>query len=482
MKQLLCLLFLFLISISAFTDDTTSTKKILRYYNPNARYKNIMEEYEVNENNENIKNGSYKYYSENGDLIVEGAYKNNKKTGIWITYSYGTIFSVGEFRDDLAQDKWIFYYGTNKIKSVGNFLNNKKYGIWKNYRLDGKLSSEINFDDNGLYDGQSKFYYSNSAIQIIGNYIHGKKEGDWIHYFENGNIRCKIKYKNNTECDTSYSYCDDKSLQKEIYFKDTFFRNSKSYYPFGKIKTVTNTIDTSTNKYQTLSYYENGQLKSDEIFNDSMIFYIKYYGKKGEELDNGTYTNGNGLLIRYDDDTLISETYYKNFRKDGGVTMYHHNKNISAIGQYKDDARVGEWIFYKEDGIVTNKTNYDLSENAGKQPELYDSTNNNKIYDRCETMPSFENGIPDLMKFLAKNIRYPSIARENGLEGKVIIKFYVDDLGNINGSKILRDGVGGGAAEEALRVVDILPRWNPGYQEGFPVNVYYTLPVTFKLQ
>lgn len=76
-----------------------------------------------------------------------------------------------------------------------------------------------------------------------------------------------------------------------------------------------------------------------------MIFYIKYYGKKGEELDNGTYTNGNGLLIRYDDDTLISETYYKNFRKDGGVTMYHHNKNISAIGQYKDDARVGEWIF-----------------------------------------------------------------------------------------------------------------------------------------
>lgn len=110
---------------------------------------------------------------------------------------------------------------------------------------------------------------------------------------------------------------------------------------------------------------------------------------------------------------------------------------------------------------------------APKEPE---------IFDRAEVMPTYPGGVLELMKFLQKNIRYPSLARENGLEGKVIVKFYVDTDGTVRDPQVLKDGVGGGCGDEAIRVIKSMPKWAPGSQRGKPVKVYYTLPVTFKLQ
>ncbi|HUM52414.1 MAG TPA: TonB family protein [Chitinophagales bacterium] len=109
---------------------------------------------------------------------------------------------------------------------------------------------------------------------------------------------------------------------------------------------------------------------------------------------------------------------------------------------------------------------------APKEPE---------IFDRAEVMPNFPGGIAELMGFLKKNILYPSLARENGLEGKVIVKFYVDTDGTVREPVVLKDGVGGGCADEAIRVIKKMPKWTPGTQRGKPVKVYYTLPVSFKL-
>ncbi len=96
-------------------------------------------------------------------------------------------------------------------------------------------------------------------------------------------------------------------------------------------------------------------------------------------------------------------------------------------------------------------------------------------------MPTYPGGAVELMKFLAKNIRYPALARENGLQGKVIVKFYIDIDGSVKELAVLKDGVGGGCAEEAVRVISIMPKWTSGSQKGTPVKVYYTLPISFKL-
>lgn len=100
-----------------------------------------------------------------------------------------------------------------------------------------------------------------------------------------------------------------------------------------------------------------------------------------------------------------------------------------------------------------------------------------KIFTSVEQMPTPPF---DIVKYLSQNIRYPAAAREEGIEGKVILQFVVDKDGSVTNIEIKRD-LGGGCGKEAERVVRSMPKWKPGKQNGQPVRVYYTLPVTFKL-
>ncbi len=103
-----------------------------------------------------------------------------------------------------------------------------------------------------------------------------------------------------------------------------------------------------------------------------------------------------------------------------------------------------------------------------------------KPFQRVEQMPAFPGGEKELLKFLADNIRYPAIASENGIEGRVILRFVVDKNGGIDNIEVIKD-IGGGCTEEAIRVVKKMPAWSAGKQNGRPVKVYFTLPVNFKL-
>lgn len=102
------------------------------------------------------------------------------------------------------------------------------------------------------------------------------------------------------------------------------------------------------------------------------------------------------------------------------------------------------------------------------------------VYDKAEVMPSFPGGAKELMMYMAKNIKYPKVAREKGLEGKVVVKFIVKKDGTVVDPVILKDGVGGGCAEETKRVILNIPKWIPATQDGEPVDVYFVFPVTFK--
>jgi protein TonB len=87
----------------------------------------------------------------------------------------------------------------------------------------------------------------------------------------------------------------------------------------------------------------------------------------------------------------------------------------------------------------------------------------------------------ELMKYLSENIKYPPLAKESGIQGRVFINFVVEPNGSISNVKVLR-GIGGGCDEEAVRVVEKMPKWSPGKQRGKPVRVSYNLPVKFTLQ
>ena len=105
----------------------------------------------------------------------------------------------------------------------------------------------------------------------------------------------------------------------------------------------------------------------------------------------------------------------------------------------------------------------------------------NKVFDVAEEMPSFPGGQGALMAFLSSNIKYPVVAQENGVQGRVIVGFVVEKDGSISDVKVMRS-VDPSLDREAQRVVKAMPKWKPGKQNGSAVRVKYTVPVVFRLQ
>ena len=104
-----------------------------------------------------------------------------------------------------------------------------------------------------------------------------------------------------------------------------------------------------------------------------------------------------------------------------------------------------------------------------------------EIFKVVEEMPEFPGGSAKLMEYIQKNIKYPMMARESDIQGRVFVNFVVEPDGSISNVAVLR-GIGGGCDEEAVRVVNSMPKWKPGKQRGSAVRCAYTVPIIFKLQ
>ena len=105
----------------------------------------------------------------------------------------------------------------------------------------------------------------------------------------------------------------------------------------------------------------------------------------------------------------------------------------------------------------------------------------NKVFDVVEEMPHFPGGPAALQAFLSSNTKYPVVAQENGVQGRVIVSFVVERDGSITDVRVVRS-VDPSLDREATRVVKSMPRWSPGKQNGSAVRVKYTVPVVFRLQ
>jgi TonB family protein len=103
-----------------------------------------------------------------------------------------------------------------------------------------------------------------------------------------------------------------------------------------------------------------------------------------------------------------------------------------------------------------------------------------KPFDVVEQMPEFPGGMPELMKFLQENVKYPEEAMKNGIQGRVLIQFIVEKDGSISEAKVIKK-VNELLDAEALRVIGEMPKWTPGKQKGQEVRVKFVLPVTFRL-
>jgi len=120
--------------------------------------------------------------------------------------------------------------------------------------------------------------------------------------------------------------------------------------------------------------------------------------------------------------------------------------------------------------------------NIGNESNSNETTkpNNSDVFVIVEDMPAFPGGEDARRRFLAENINYPSQARIEGIQGTIYISFIIDTTGIVTSVKVLR-GIGGGCDEEAVRVVKLMPKWNPGKQKGKAVRVQFNMPMQFVL-
>lgn len=115
------------------------------------------------------------------------------------------------------------------------------------------------------------------------------------------------------------------------------------------------------------------------------------------------------------------------------------------------------------------------------QPEPPKHVEENKVFDVVEQMPSFPGGPQALLQYLNSNVKYPVVAQENGVQGRVVISFVVEKDGSVTDVQVAKS-VDPSLDKEAQRIVKSMPHWIPGKQNGSAVRVKYVVPVSFKLQ
>lgn len=165
-------------------------------------------------------------------------------------------------------------------------------------------------------------------------------------------------------------------------------------------------------------------------------------------------------------------------KKDAEVKPEEEMKTQDQLMQTKTAIGALDVKGNSDNGVVMQVTQRVADEpvKAEPKPEV-----ENKVFDVVEQMPSFPGGQGALMQYLANNIKYPVVAQENGVQGRVVVSFVVERDGSITDVQVVRS-VDPSLDREAQRVVRGMPHWIPGKQNGSAVRVKYNVPVSFRLQ
>ena len=198
------------------------------------------------------------------------------------------------------------------------------------------------------------------------------------------------------------------------------------------------------------------------------------------------------------DQTIISEG--ETFMAEGTVYDYDEEKPTPVIGAVVKNVRTQKSVVTDKEGrfsieatagdqVVVSYAGYEpfalgvskvFSDNGSKYIVPLRHVNTGKTFDVVDEMPQFPGGPAALFEFLSKNIQYPKDAEKAKLQGRVIVTFVVKKDGSITDAKVVKS-VAPSLDAEALRVINAMPNWAPGRQGGQPVNVKYTVPLTFRL-
>lgn len=341
-------------------------------------------------------------------------------------------------------------------------------------------------------DGPYKTYYESGQVKSEGSYLNGKPDGKWIDYFENGQISSEYSYANGKYDKTSHkSYYEDGTLKREVISETDYFI-AIGYYESGNLK-YKRKFDGGFYK----EYDENGLLKIEANYVKSDLYgsWILYH-------DNGNvawqvnYLNGyrNGAYKQYyENGQLKLEGVIIKEKKNGLEKRYTIDGNLEWKGYYKDDAFDKTWTRYNASNKKINKIKFKdgMAINADQSNILEATSVPDGVIEKVPIFPGCESVYGNLARkncmsnalasFVNRKFN-TNIALDKGLTGRQRIAVIF---------KIGKDGVvynvrarapHPALEEEAIRVIKLLPKLQPGYQNGKPVEVPYSLPILFQVK
>lgn len=390
------------------------------------------------------------------------------------TYTYKES-SDGE---RIYHGKFSFDGGLNR-SITGTYINGKKNGEWiyKDYKYNNKFQRTETYN-NGILDGKWEWIeyieeHTGGRLTggikrtIIGKEIKNYKQGKLHGVYERDNDGSVIsatynegklvgkfdyndRYKKITGKFDSQGYPTGIWIRKEYNSTNKYFFYKGICYKSIKINDQTGKIE----------HKEPENAPDDLVLSDSIVQVIRSSAGGSLLID--------GNKFRYD---IFYENLYYDIDNDEFIDFKncHRLCSKSMIQAYdrsenRDETQSTEIVEFKDEST---------------EPEVM-VVEDEKPYEAVEQMPTFPGGETELMKFIRDNLKYPVIAQENGIQGRVILRFVVSKTGAIDNVTVLRS-LDPTCDKEAIRVVKSMPKWIPGKQNGNNVPVYFTLPVVFKL-
>lgn len=152
----------------------------------------------------------------------------------------------------------------------------------------------------------------------------------------------------------------------------------------------------------------------------------------------------------------------------------------TVINIVENDAKVDDDFTIDAEADEATQVEAYVAPVVQSAPVAEESVEEMEIFTVVEDQPNFPGGDEARILYLKDNIKYPQMARESGIQGTVYVTFVVERNGSVTDVKVLR-GIGGGCDEEAIRVIENMPKWNAGKQRGKPVRVQFNMPIKFTL-
>ena len=399
-------------------------------------------------------------YYENGKKALEGKWSYSASMPMGLTDWAASVTRNEKARESDGPDD----YRVGLQSGTLGFMFEGEVKAWYG---DGELLRKVNYK-NGVLNGAYESYYSSGKVYSKGNYINGMPDGEWTLYYGSGKPMTKTHYK-------AYS---QKQLDELV--NSDIFRKTRDTRESGRKGDGRNGLVQQAIVYQFNAYVS--RLSRNAICHGQQQFFTP------TDLDvELNFKDGarQGKWIKFEEGEKLVEAV---FEMDSLVALYDKDgKNVLTNPYFADQNDVARLFQSRRQQQDYEKRNAGTRSNYSDANELAPPSQAGtpdpgtippSVFLYVSQMPEFPG---DIQAWINKNLIYPEKEKKNGDEERIMVKFIVRKDGSVDNVEVVR-GINEAFKQEAIRLVKSMPKWKPGKNNGTPVDVFFNLPITFKLE